>query len=242
MMVKTKPYWWSTGSWPAMTLQVEKQSGNTRILGSYFMYYTRDRIDVAGLAAEHLAIFPQGWSVQEIKPPLATKLTGKLEGQDNGPIDQYIEIHDIWSTIEISEDDIFNRLFQLNTQIGPAMEGVDTVGPSPNAYLDFEQVIAARSRVWSDDTGLINKGIGSWPTLNYLRKVHDCTWGSGEPVGNDIVYHIRAVRFYVDTDSNNDPTGTQQMFIPASIQPMLTLVDKPAEIAYLAMKQRSLDV
>jgi len=241
MTVYTKPYWFTTGSFPAMTEQIKNQSGNLSINPPYVKYYTRDRIDIAGLAAEKLAVFPQGWSVQEIKPPLATPLEGKVVGDDNGPTNQYMEMHDIWSTVEITEDEIFTMLFRQNGQIGPSMEGWDSA-TQPNRYLDFEQVIAARSRVWSDDLSLINKGVGTWPVLNYLRKVHDCTWGSGEPIGNDIVYHIRAVRFYYDTDGSKDPVGNAQVWIPASIQPMLAIVDKPKEIAYLAMKQRSLDV
>jgi hypothetical protein len=241
MMVYTKPYHWLSGFWAAATQQVESAGGATRQLGAYFMYYTRDRIDIGGLAANQLAVFPQGWSVQEIRPPLSTALEGKLEGGDNGPINQFVEIHDLWTTVELTRDDIFGKLFRNNYQFGPAMEGQDAAA-NDNRYLDFEQVIAARSRVWVDDGSLLQKGAGSWPVFNFLRKVHDCQWGSGEPIGNDILYHVRAVRFYYDTDANGDPTGNAQVFIPASIQPMLTIVDKPKDIAYLAMKQRSLDV
>ena len=136
------------------------------------------------------------------------------------------------------------ELFSSTNAIGPAMVDVPQGTSASSRYLTFEQVIAARSRTFLQNRDTVNAGTGE-NNRNLGVAVMDNTWGSGEPVASDKLYHIRAVRFAIDTDDSSDPPTINAAFtqsIPASIQPMAIEIADVPFLGYMTTLRRSLDV
>jgi hypothetical protein len=243
--VYTPPLYLSQGFSQAMYDMIEDTwNGGYQFDSYWFEYYVRNEIDLSGIAAEELTIFPQGWSIQEIELPWNTDLTGQVRGDAGGPTNQIVEIHDIFSTQEIPEGRIFGDLFSSTNNLGPSMVDVPQNSPQPSRYLTFEQVIAARSRTFLQNRDTVNAGSGD-NNRDLGINVMDNTWGSGEPVASTKLFHIRAVRFSIDTDDSADPptiTSTFVQSIPASIQPMAIEISDVPFLGYMTTLRRSLDV
>ena len=123
--------------------------------------------------------------------------------------------------------------------------------------MDFEQVIAARSRVWAPDlSNLFGYGSSeevtqpsSYVRLQFGHLVHDNVWGSGEPIASTYLYHTRIYITNLDSDAISSPPSSGDIpdtatfcTFPSSIQPMLAVTDKPNFITRMTYKRRSLDV
>jgi len=224
-----------------------------------FAFAEQQHIDLAGIAIDDKIAFPAGWSVQEIGAP-----KGWCQGIYNNNYKEgmpwYAEIHDLWTTRKLTEQE-FNEIVGRNSNnpFGPGMLGpAQSVGSRASSTMDFEQVVAARSRTWGPNLSNLF-GYGSTdpeidePNINvrlqFGNLVHDNIWGSGEPIASTYLYHTRIYITNLDADAYTTPpvnsdvpvNGTFATF-PSSIQPMLAVIDKPNFITRMTYKRRSLDV
>lgn len=251
LMCSTPPFLISNGTWQQFQDQVtDNWNGEVQILGNQLQFYIRQELPLSGIAAEELAVFPGAWDVQEIELPFGYPLLGIVDGANNGATQQQIEIHDIWTTQEISGLDILNELFSSSgASLAPGFLDVPQGSASISRYLDYEQVVAGRSRqfqVAGKDTQSLPIGIGCPKVL--AVKINDQTWGMGSSVASDRIFHVRAIRMYIDTDGSGVPpsagggTCGYYQVIPGSMQPMLTTVAEPDFLSYYTMLRRNLDV
>ena len=239
-----------------------------------FAWAECQKIELTGIAAEKKTVFPLAWSVQEMTMPdgycfgmLAGKTgydSGGLPNGDGG-MPWYCEVHDFWTTRAFTDEELARIAGAdvLNYQWGPGMDGWD--GASTTTFMDFEQVFAARSRIWGPSSNQLDYQ-GLYPNArplphaedgqsgtvidasvrrNFNVKMHDCQWGSGEPIGTIDVYHTRVMISCLDTkaanqiasdDVNWEPTYVQ---IPPSIQPMLVTIEKPGFLERMTIERRS---
>jgi len=226
-----------------------------------FAWGLQQRINLQGIAMDESVLYPQGFAIQETHTPEGFNHAKSIR-QGEPASNQFgmpwgIEIHDLWLTTPMTQAQ-FNRFAGLNAneQLGPAFlppaEG-DNENYIP--YKDFEQVVAARSRIWLGDTlGLTMSEITQIiPQVRQqpARRLHDVYWGSGDPIASQDLYHVRLciTRCGIDTTGgqdpaewvfwDNDPLSPWFCWVPPSIQPMLVVKDKPSFIARITMERRS---
>ena len=253
LVCSTPAFLISNGTWQQFQDQVKDNfNGEVQVLGNQLQWFIRQELPLAGIAAEELAIFPGAWDVQEVELPFGYPLVGLLDGGSDGATQQQVEIHDIWTTQEITGLDILNELFSSSgPSLAPGFLDVPQGTASISRYLDYEQVIAGRSRqfqVPQKDTSSLPVGSGCPKVLQV--KVNDQTWGMGSPVASDRIFHVRAVRLYLDTQADGQPLAADKpngvcgyfQCIPGSMQPMLTTVAEPNFLSYYTMLRRNLDV
>ena len=231
-----------------------------------YAWAERNKIELTGIAVEDKVAFPMGWSVQETHPPegycyglfhldFQEEAGGGRPTVPNG-LPWYCEIHDIWSTVEISDYEL--GLFSgqgNNEQYGPAFMGNAQI-PSQAMYKDFEQIIAARSRVWGPAAAPLgscggqngNAPSGMPQIAPEVRQqfdplMHDNIWGSGEPIASLDLHHVRLYITNIDTDTD-ESIGADFCFctMPPSLQPMRVEIIKPDFLSKMTMVRRSLDV
>jgi len=224
-----------------------------------FAFAEQQHIDLAGLSVKDLIAFPMGWSVQEINAP-----RGWCQGVYNNTWKEgmpwYAEIHDLWTTRKLTAEE-FNQVVgrNNNTPFGPGMLGASPTATETSSTMDFEQVVAARSRTWGANLsnlfgyGTTDTDGPAFPNINVRLQfgtlVHDNVWGSGEPIASTYLYHTRIYITNLDANAYSSPpengdlpaNGTFCTF-PSSIQPMLAVTDKPNFITRMTYKRRSLDV
>jgi len=222
-----------------------------------YAWAERNKIELTGLAIEDEVAFPMGWSVQETNPPEGycyglfhlNYAEGPPATVPNG-LPWYCEIHDVWSTVALTDAQL--ELFAGvtdNEQYGPAFMGNAQV-PVQGMYLDFEQVVAARSRVWGPSASPLNyDSRGSAPSLNAAVRqqfdplMHDNVWGSGEPIASLDLHHVRLYITNIDTAADNEIDNNFTFCtMPPSIQPMRVEIVKPDFLSKMTMVRRSLDV
>jgi hypothetical protein len=251
LMCSTPPFLISSGTWQQFQDQVRLNwNGDLQVVGNQLIFYIRQELALSGISAEELAVFPGAWDVQEIELPFGYPLLGIIDGASNGATQQQLEIHDVWTTQELTEVDILNELFSSSgPSLAPGFLDVPQGSASISRYLDYEQVIAGRSRqfqVAGKDTQSLPIGTGFPKVL--AVKVNDQVWGMGSPVASDTIHHVRAIRMYIDTIADGSPvtpgggTGGYYQVIPGSMQPMLTTVAEPDFLSYYTMLRRNLDV
>jgi len=249
LMCTTPPCLISFGTWQQFKDMVtDNWDGEYQVVGNQLQFYFRQEINLNGMSAEELAVFPAGWDVQEIELPFGYPLLGKVNGTANaGALQQHIIVHDIWTTQEISDTDIMNELFSSSgPSLGPGFLDVPQGSASLSRYLDYEQVIAGRSREFVEP-GRDTNSLGANPIIRY-SKINDQTWGMGSPVASDTIHHIRAVRLFLDTGASGNPPDADGAYkgyyfvLPGSMQPMMTQVADPDFLSYYTMLRRNLDV
>jgi len=251
-LVKTKGWLVTAGTIPDV---VARADHSFYTLNGRFAWAERTKIELTGIAANREVVFPMAWSIQEIVPPegyaYGTFGIAYVEGPPptvpNG-LPFYCEIHDIWSSVELTDKEIQLVAGRYNNeQYGPAMEGNAQV-TSQMPYLDWEMVVAARSRVWGPSSIPFDYNQkGTIPTLSpavrqqFCPLMHDNTWGSGEPIGTLDIHHVRIYIAGIDTDIGGAISATTGTFctMPSSIQPMAVEIAKPSFLARMTIERRS---
>ena len=251
-LVKTKGWLLSAGTYADVQARADWY---TWTANQRFAWAERTKIELTGIAAAREVIFPMGWSIQEIGPP-----EGYCYGTYNIPFVEdpatisngmpwYCEIHDVWSTQEISNDDLDMFAGRVtNQQYGPSMEANAQV-PADMPYKDWEMVVAARSRVWAPLMAPLDYGgfkgqsqaLSAYARQQFDVLTHDNTWGSGEPIASLDLYHVRLYITCIDTKAPsliNDLTGTYCQ-MPSSLQPMAVQIAKPDFLSRMTMERRS---
>ena len=241
-----------------------------------FAWAEQQKIELTGIAKDQKTVFPLAWSVQEMTMPdgFCFGMNNGLLGYDTttmlpngtGGMPWYCEVHDFWTSRKLTDDDLAKiaGAFTLNYQWGPGMDGWK--GATTPPFMDYEQIIAARSRIWGPSSNQLDY-FGLYPNArplpqedpaaqtgaiisehvrrNFNVKMHDCQWGSGEPIGTIDVYHTRLMITSLDTSAmatiasgsiDWEPTYVQ---IPPSIQPMLVTVEKPGFLERMTIERRS---
>ena len=234
-----------------------------------FAWAETQEIELTGIAKEKKTVFPLAWSVQEMTMPdgfcygiyhdNVGYSTGDLPDASGG-MPWHCEIHDFWTSRPFSDSELnaIAGAASSNLQWGPSMDGwASAITPS---FMDWEQIIAARSRIWGPSSNQLDYQ-GMYPNArptanddifgmvitpvqrrNFNVKLHDCQWGSGEPIGTIDVYHTRLMITQLDTKSAGNITDsydTCYVQIPPSIQPMLVTVEKPAFLERMTIERRS---
>ena len=238
-----------------------------------FAWAERNKTELTGVAVDEEVLIPGAWSIQEIVPPEGwcigafkndpTMVGGEIASWDalNG-LPWYCEIHDIFSTVEMTDDELgFVAGRMNNEQYGPSMLGNAQI-TLQDMYLDFEQVIAARSRVWFPSSYLFDYGRSQQPPefslspyvrQQFAAKVHDNQWGSAEPIASLDLYHVRIFITNVDRDSagflSGDPASPITIAgtpgsgwfctMPSANMPMMAIRTKPEFLARMTMERRS---
>ena len=245
LMCQTPNFLYTGNNYDLLQQQVvEGWNGGISLNSTQLEFFIRQEISLGGISAEELAIFPGAWDVQEITLPYGRTLTGVVNGEANkGATQQQVEIHDIWTTQEIPGAKILSELFSTSGgELGPGFLDVPQGIASLANYFTTEQVIAGRSRVFQSNRDTSNGGQTSDFVKDFSVKIMDQVWGSGEPIASDVIHHVRAVRFFTDSDTGFDPTTGSYMVIPASNQPMMVEVAEPNFLSYYTMLRRNLDV
>lgn len=261
-LVKTKGWLLTAGTIAALD---ERADWSDYTLNGRYAWAERNKIELTGLAVEDEVAFPLGWSVQETNPPegfcyglyhldYQEDAGGGRPTMPNG-LPWYCEIHDVWSTVELSDDDLglFAGVIN-NEQYGPSFMGNANV-TTQDMYKDFEQIIAARSRVWGPSAAPFDYNLELGPAtkvpqLNAAVRqqfdpiMHDNIWGSGEPIASLDLHHVRLYITNIDTDNGTETIGADFCFctMPPSIQPMRVEIIKPEFLSKMTMVRRSLDV
>ena len=234
-----------------------------------FAWAERNKTELTGVAVDEEVLFPGAWSIQEIVPPegwcrgVYRQNAVIVEGEPTWPVmggmPWYCEIRDIFSTVEMTDAELGLVAGDTNNeQYGPSMLGNAQV-TTQDMYLDFEQVIAARSRVWFPSSYLFDwhQDLLIKDTLNaavrqqFAAKIHDNQWGSAEPIASLDLHHVRIFITNVDTDTagyiSGDPTspvapepGTGFFCtMPSANLPMMAVRAKPEFLARMTMERRS---
>lgn len=263
MAAKTQGFTVKTHGWQVGPLYIDSivdRCGEAYCMwtaNARFAFAEQQTIDLAGLSVRDRIAFPMGWSVQEIQAPVGWCQGIYLNNYKQG-MPWYAEIHDLWSTVKLSTDafrEIVGR--NSNNRFGPGMLDASP-GAATSSTMDFEQIVAARSRTWGPNlSNLFGYGSTSAeitePNINvrlqFGNLVHDNVWGSGEPIASSTLYHTRIYITNLDMNAMSSPpqqsdlpaNGTFCTF-PSSIQPMLVVTDKPNFITRMTYKRRSLDV
>lgn len=219
----------------------------------------QQKIELQGIAMQGKVLYPQGFAIQETHPPEGFNHRKSIyEDINGGPAGQFgmpwgMEIHDLWMTVPFDEED-FQKFVGFNHyQLGPAFLMSVMGGRTP--YKDFEQVVAARSRIFmGDNLGLTSAEIADIrPSVRQqpARRVHDVTWGSGEPIASQDLYHVRIciTRCGINVTGGQSPEewvfwdasadSPWYTWVPPSIQPMLAIADKPSFLSRMTMERRS---
>jgi hypothetical protein len=254
-----------THGWLAQTVTyqniVDTSTWTTFTANYRFAWGLQQKIELQGIAMKGEVLYPQGFAIQETHPPEGFNhrksiFQGSPAAAHFG-MPWGIEIHDLWMTVPFTEEN-FQKFagYYSNEQLGPAFlrpaMGSST-GYTP--YKDFEQVVAARSRIFmGDNLGLTSAEIADIePAVREqpARRVHDVTWGSGEPIASQDLYHVRIciTRCGVNVTGGADPTefvlwdadaaSPWYCWVPPSIQPMLAIADKPSFLSRMTMERRS---
>jgi len=254
-----------TVGWAVQTVTyqniVDTSTWTTFTNNKRFAWGLQQRVNLQGIAMEESVLYPQGFAIQETHPPEgfchAKSLYGGIPVVARFGMPWGIEIHDLWMTVPMTEAE-FNRFAGLNAneQLGPAfLPPAEGENENYIPYKDFEQVVAARSRVWlGDNLGLTQAEIAVIePTVREqpARRVHDVYWGSGDPIASQDLYHVRLCITRCGIDYSGSPDPAEWVFwdldatdfwfcwVPPSIQPMLVVKDKPSFLARMTMERRS---
>ncbi len=220
-----------------------------------FAWAEQQKIDLAGMAVKKIVPVPQGWSIQEMLPPkgycYGLYQTEYVDaGTNANDLPWWCEIHDFWTTRPLTDGELQQIAGEtINQRVGPAMNKYQGItasgGDAQPMFMDWEQVIACRSRTWAPiGVAAFDYGRMTMSTTvrkQFVAKLHDNQWGSMEPVACLDLYHCRLYRTNIDTQAAGEIESETNTFcdMPPSIQPMLVETVKPGFIERMTMERRS---
>lgn len=226
----------------------------------------RNDVDLAGFQIRDKTLSPRQMIVQESYAPVTFGLRTYGNTAKSGQA-QNIEIHDIFSTMRLSDNTIglyvgsatntatdTNNYFGLPVSMRPT-EGIgnsDQTNLSGNLadsdFRDTEQIVACRSRRWEVDMGGFREvdfeNMNAQVRRIPMRLSFDSQWGSGDTVASDYLYHTRIMISTIDrTNGFNElpEVANSDWFvaIPPSIQYMTVDVESPDFITQMTQTRRS---
>lgn len=228
----------------------------------------RNDVDLAGFQIRDKTLDPRQMIVQESYAPRTYGIRAYQNTDKTGQFPN-IEIHDIFSTLRLSDNTIdlyvgsatnaatdTNNYFGLPVSMRPT-EGIGNTDQTnlsgdlkDSDFRDTEQIVAARSRRWEIDVdsatlGSIGTGMDAQVRNVPMRQSFDSQWGSGDTIASDYLYHTRIVMCTIDrTNAYNDlpevKSGTGWfMGIPPSIQYLTVDITDPDFITQMTQTRRS---
>lgn len=219
-----------------------------------FAWVEYNKTELTGLAVEKEVAIPQGWSIQETQSPdgYCAGIFDPGGAPETGMM-QYIEIHDVWCTQEMTDEMLGTFVGQnTNALVAPSFlpynytSGTYPSTPQEPPYLDWEQVVAARSRMWTpyaSQAGAKNMLVPVNATVRreFLSKLHDNQWGSGDAIASLDLHHYRIMIINIDQTTPGEivPDSGWYANIPPSNQPMMASVVKPDFLTRMTMERRS---
>jgi len=251
-LVKTKGWLVTGGTYTTITGDADWYSWCA--VGS-LAWAEQQKIDLAGMAAKEVVPVPQGWSVQEMLPPKGY-CYGLYEREYVDPatsandLPWWCEIHDFWTTRELTPAELQQIAGRsINERVGPAMNKYEEItasgGDAQPMFMDWEQVIACRSRTWAPigvtAFDYARMTLDTAVRKQFVAKLHDNQWGSMEPIACLDLYHCRLYRTNIDTQAAGEVEVETGTFcdMPPSLQPMRVDVVKPEFIAKVTLERRS---
>jgi len=250
-MIKTHGYQINNDVYSTFTAGVEHYGGTT---DGRLYWIERNDVDLAGIQIKEEVLIPRQLIVQESYPP---RIFGQRLYENklaHGQV-QNIEIHDIFSTVKLSNNtinlmvgSITNLATNQNNYFGlpVSMEPTVLIGTTDQTnfggdllvkdFRDTEQIVACRSRKWlADLSGFVERdfAIGTNAgTMNIqvaqipMRNIFDSSWGSGDAVASNQLHHVRIM---ISTmDRVNDYNG-----FPVSSSATGWFIAIPPSIQYL---------
>ena len=231
----------------------------------------RNDVDLAGLQIKNQVQKPRSMIVQESYAP---RIWNERVFENTSKRNQAwnIEIHDIFSTVKLSNNTIDlmvgsstnaatnqNNYFGLPVSMEPTVGIGDTDqtnfggGLLTTDFRDTEQVVACVSRKWAADLGGLIAGDFSGPNMNSavrnipMRLAFRNDWGSGDAIASDYLYHVRIM---IGTfDRINGALALPEYYnsgwfiaIPPSIQYLTSDVVEPSFIEQMTITRRSRDI
>ncbi len=222
----------------------------TMTLSGRLAWAHQQRTELLGTALKEQVIYPQGWSIQEFTPPYGwSAAVIDTAGTPKIGMPMRLNIHDLWTTVPMTEE-YFKRAvgyYEYNV-LGPAFIPLPYANAGHIGYMDFEQVVAAHSREFNVDYGAMSKDViaaDAAVRVYPLHMTYSNQWGSAEPIASQDIYHTRICVCTVDLNTmpstSAEPSDSTDWFVqvPPSIQPMVTVEDKPSFIERVTMERRS---
>ena len=245
-MIKTHGYQINNTTWETFRAGVEHYGGTT---DGRLYWIERNDVDLAGIQIKDEVLIPRQMIVQESYAPRinGSRMYNNIIYHNQV---QNIEIHDIFSTVKLSNNTIDlmvgaytnvqtndNNYFGLPVSMQPtALIGTTDQtnfggGLLDTDFRDTEQIVACRSRKWvADLSGFVE---------------FDSSWGSGDAVASNYLHHVRIMvstmdrtNAFNDFPESSDATGWF-IAIPPSIQYLTAEVAKPSFLEQMTMIRRS---
>lgn len=228
----------------------------------------RNDVDLAGFQIRNKTLSPRQMIVQESYAPV---IYGERVYAGVAKTGQFpnIEIHDIFSTMRLSDNTIdlyvgsatnaasdTNNYFGLPVSMRPT-EGIGNTDQTnlsgllaDSDFRDTEQIVACRSRRYELDMTArdfddMATGMDAQVRRAQMRIAFDSQWGSGDQIASDYLYHTRIMISTIDrTNAFNAlpeySSGTDWFVaIPPSIQYLTTDVQSPDFITQMTQTRRS---
>lgn len=235
----------------------------------------RNDVDLAGIQIKDEVLIPRQQIVQESYQPRIygartynnTPRTGQVPNIEIHDIFSTVKLSN--NTIDLMVGSATNAATNQNNYFGlpVSMEPTELIGDTDQTnfggglldsdFRDTEQVVACRSRKWLVDLGgftekdfgiYTNPGdTGMAPQVAQfpMRNIFDSSWGSGDAVASNYLYHVRIMISTIDRTNTfaslpESATNTGWFIaIPPSIQYLTADVEKPSFLEQMTMIRRS---
>ena len=229
-MIKTHGWLINNTTWDTFRAGVEHYGGTT---DGRLYWIERNDVDLAGIQIKDEVLIPRQMIVQESYAPRinGSRMYNNIIFHNQV---QNIEIHDIFSTVKLSNNTIDlmvgaytnvqtndNNYFGLPVSMEPTalIGNTDQTnfggGLLDKDFRDTEQIVACRSRKWVADLsgfveedftiGTVKGKMAAQVAQIPMRNTFDSSWGSGDAVASNYLHHVRIMVSTMDrTNAFND--------------------------------------